>query len=146
MLIERFLGAASDQAPDLLLVCYRQPGSVRATGRGRGVEGLYTPSRLVRISTAASTFAGLPVSGRSEDRREITLNSCVECRFGAVGRVISGGTYDRLDGMHRQPSFSRIFVSVLIVARRMLERRVNGRLKLIELQHTRIEMQTEPSE
>ena len=62
---------------------------------------LYIPSGLVRTSTAASTFAGLPVSGRSEDRREMTLNNWVRRQLGAANHGILEATYNRLDSVYR---------------------------------------------
>jgi len=40
------------------------------------MKGRDIPLNSVRISFAASTFAGLSKFGFSEDRREITLNNC----------------------------------------------------------------------
>jgi hypothetical protein len=47
--------------------------------------------------------------------------------------------------VHGEPPFPRVLISVLIIAWWMLEERISDASKLIKLQLTRIEIQTEPS-
>ena len=54
---------------------YASISHVRLEGR-REIKYRCVPAKSVRISFAASTFAGLSKFGFSEDKREITLSNC----------------------------------------------------------------------
>lgn len=108
-LVKRFLCAAAYQSSNLLLVTCVALRWEEQRGRGRDC----LPVGSVRTSLAASTLAGLSRLGVSEESREITLTS-----WQAVSGVQSEkrSAYNRLNGVHRHPSLTRVFVAVLVVS------------------------------
>ena len=79
------------------------------------------PSKLSRTSLAASTFAGLSRLGFSDDSNEMTLRSCgTATRSGEPITHATRDTYDWLYCVDWQPPFTRVFVAVLVLTRRVL--------------------------
>lgn len=78
------------------------------------------PLKSSLTSLAASTLAGLSVLGFSDESSEITLSSCQSVSKVRALTAI-GNAYDGFDSVDREPSFTRVFVTVLVLTGRMLQ-------------------------
>lgn len=92
-LIESFICALPDKTANLFLVRCKWDGvkvsvDFVAWSSGDGIQRrVYVLAKSFRTSTAASTLAGLSRLGLSDDRREITLKSCL---IASVGELVRG--------------------------------------------------------